>query len=50
MNNTNIPINSEFIELVIKFNHIFNNLLLASKLRVIKASPKSDMAVIWIDI
>ena len=32
---------------IIKQNH---NITLASKLRVIKASPKSDMAIIWIDI
>jgi len=30
--------------------HIFNNVILASKSRVIKASPKSDMVVIWVDI
>ena len=48
--NTNIPISSDFVESVIKFNHIFNNLLLASKLQVIKVLPKSDMAIIWVDI
>lgn len=50
INNTNISISLEFIESVIKSNHIFNNLSLASKPRVIKAFSKSDMAVIWIDI
>ena len=32
MENTNIPITVDFIESVIKANHIFDNLLLASKL------------------
>jgi len=31
MENTNIPIISDFVKSIIKFNHIFNNLLLASK-------------------
>ena len=48
--NTNIPINSEFIETVIKLSHIFNDLLLTSRPRVIKASPKSNMVIVWIDI
>ena len=38
------------VELIIKQNHIFNNTTFASKPRVIKASFKSDMAIIWIDI
>ncbi len=28
----------------------FNNILLASQLRIIKVSPKSDMTIIWLDI
>ena len=36
--------------MIIKQNHIFNNVTLASKPRVIKVSPKSDMAIIWINI
>ena len=50
MENTNISINLDFIETVIKSSHIFNNLLLTSKLRIIKASYKSDIVVVWIDI
>ena len=50
LENTNIPITSDFVELVIKANHIFNNLLLISKPWVIKASLKSDMAIVWINI
>lgn len=38
------------IEIVLRQNHIFNNITLASKPRVIKVSPKSDMAIVWIDI
>jgi len=38
------------IENVLKNNHLFNDIVLTSKPRVIKVSPKADMAVIWIDI
>ena len=41
---------SNNIEHIIKQNHIFNNVTLVSKLRVIKVSPKLDMTIIWIDI
>jgi len=47
---TNSCIASDEIEDILKNNHIFNNIILASKPRVIKVSPKSDMAIIWIDI
>jgi len=47
---TNSYIASDKIEDVLKNNHIFNNITLASKPRVINVSPKSDMAIIWIDI
>ena len=43
-------LNSSDIENIIKQNHIFNNITLASKPRVIKVSPKLDMAIVWIDI
>jgi len=48
--NTNIPISSNFVESVIKSNHIFNNLLLASNPQVIKVSSKSDIAIVWVDL
>jgi len=38
------------VKMIIKQNHIFNNVTLASKPRVIKVSSKSDMAIVWIDI
>jgi len=41
---------SNDIETILKQNHIFDNISLASKPRVIKVSPKSDMAIVWLDI
>jgi len=38
------------VETILKQNHIFNNISLASKPRVIKVSPKSDMSIVWLDI
>ena len=48
--NTNVPINSDVVKRIIKSTYIFNNIVLTFKLRVIKASPKSDIAFIWVDI
>ena len=48
--NTNSCISSDNVESILKSNHIFNNIILTSKPRIIKISPKSDMAIIWIDI
>ena len=48
--NTNTSINLNIIENIIKKNHIFNNIMLVSKPCIIKVSPKSDMAIIWINI
>ena len=50
MEDTNTLIRSDNIKVIIKANHIFNDLSLTSKLRVIKASPRSNIAVIWIDV
>ena len=38
------------VKTILKKNHIFDNISLASKPQVIKVSPKSDMAIVWIDI
>ena len=38
------------IKMILCQNHIFDNVTLASKPRIIKVSPKSDMAIVWIDI
>jgi len=43
-------LNSSDIENIIKQNYIFNNITLMSKQRVIKVSPKLNMAIIWINI
>ena len=52
-----LPYNSElgvitpdFIEGVLKETHLFKDVALALKPYVIKAFPKSDMAVVWVDI
>jgi len=47
---SNTHISSEDIERILKNNHIFNNIVLVSRLRVIKVSSKLDMAIVWIDI
>jgi len=44
------PTNSSSFKQVIQSMHIFNNICLALKPHVIKKSPKSNMAVVWIDI
>ena len=44
------PITPDIIESIFKDLHIFNNIMLASKLCIIKVSPKSDIAVVWVDI
>ena len=38
------------VEGIIKNNHIFDNIMLASKPYIIKVSSKSDIAIIWVDI
>ena len=38
------------IEMILKQNHIFNNISLASKPKMIKVSPKSNMSIVWLDI
>jgi len=43
-------LNISNVESALKQNHIFNDIKLASKPRVIKVSPKSDMLIVWIDI
>ena len=43
-------ISPDYIKGVLKEIHLFNGVVLASKPRIIKASPKSDMAVVWVDI
>ena len=40
----------DFIESVLKETHLFKDVTIASKPHVIKASPKSDKVVVWVDI
>ena len=44
------PLTSSVVKEIIKRNHIFNNIILASRPCIIKVSPKSDMAIIWVNI
>ena len=48
--NSQEKLTSTDIKTILKQNHIFDNISLALKPRVIKVSPKSDMAIVWIDI
>jgi len=50
VNKLSMCIYSEYIERILKNNHIFNDIVFASRPRVIKVLPKSDMAIVWIDI
>ena len=47
---TNLPITVNIVKKVFQTTYIFNNIVLASWLCIIKAFPKSDIVVIWIDI
>ena len=48
--NMNTPLTLDIVEKILQNNHIFNNILIISRLRVIKVLPKSDMAIILLDI
>ena len=43
---TNTSITADVVEKIIKDNHVFNNIMLALRPRVIKISPKLDMSII----
>ena len=47
---TNMPIDLEVVGSIIKSTHIFDNIKIALKPWVVKVFPKSDMAIVWIDI
>ena len=47
---TNSYISSDKVERILKNNHIFNDVVLASKPRIVKISPKLNIAIIWINI
>ena len=48
--NSQEKLTSNNIKLILKQNHIFDNISLTSKPRVIKVSLKSDMSIVWLDI
>jgi len=48
--NSQEKLTSNDIKTILKQNHIFDNISLTSKPRVIKVSPKSDRAIVWLDI
>jgi len=50
LEDANSPITADIVEKIIKDNHIFNNVILVLRPRVIKVSLKSDMSIIWFDI
>ena len=45
-----MPISADTIKKIIKDNHIFNNIILTSRPRVIKVFLKSDIVIIQLDI
>jgi len=47
---TNISIDLSVVESIIKSTYIFDNIHIVSKLHIIKVLPKSDMAIVWINI
>jgi len=44
--NTNTSISADIVEEIIKSNHIFNNIVIASKSYIIKVSSKSNIVII----
>jgi len=48
--NTNMTINSRVIEIILKNNHIFNNISITLKSYIIKALPKLDIVIVWLNI
>lgn len=47
---TNFSVTSDIIKSIIKEMHIFNNIILALKPCIVKASPKPDIAIVWVNI
>ena len=47
---SNMHILPENIKIILKKNHIFNDIVLIFRPQVIKISPKSDIVIIWINI
>ena len=49
-NNSSNPISATQVKEILSHNVMFNDITLAACPRVIRASPRSDMAIIWINI
>ena len=45
-----MPFKSNVVKTILRNNHIFNNIFLASKLQIIKTLSKSDMVIVQLDI
>ena len=50
MEDTNTLLSTNVVETIIKNNHIFNNITIISRPRIIKVLPRLNMAIIWLDI
>ena len=50
LKNTNTSLTADIVESIIKNNHVFNNIAVISRPRVIKVSLKSDIDIIWLNI
>jgi len=50
IDNINLSVISNIIQRVIKTTHIFDNTVLAFYFCIIKASLKSNMVIVWVDI
>jgi len=50
INDTNLSVMPDIIEWVIKTTHLFKDTVLAFHLCIIKALPKSDITIVWINI
>ena len=50
MENTNTPLFLNVVKSIIKSNHIFNNITIVSRPKVIKVLLRLDMGIIWLDI
>jgi len=46
MENTNMPINSNVVETILKNTHIFSDIFLTFKLQIIKVLPKLNMVIV----
>jgi len=49
MKNMNTPLSLNVVEIIIKSNHIFNNIAIVLRPKVIKVLPRLDIGIIWLD-